>query len=241
MDFSGRNAIITGAAMGIGFATARMIAKNGGNVLLVDINEQLLSESVESLKEYGREVYGYVCDVANEERVNSAAAFAAKKFGKIDILINNAGVYKDTYGILFENSDSSMWKRKIDINILGTLYFTRAVINGMLERGYGRIVNLSSVAGVYGIVSMADYSMSKGAILGFTKALAKEVSERGVTVNAVSPGGINDDLKANAQLSFMNRSGSNDECANLICFLADESAAYISGVNYIIDGCRKKM
>ena len=133
---------------------------------------------------------------------------------------------------------------KIEINVLGTMYFTRALIANMIQNRYGRVVNVSSVAGVYGIRNMVDYSTTKGAINAFTLALAKEVTEFGVTVNSVSPGNILSDSnleKDNPELSFAGRSGTNKECADVICFLASEKASYVSGQNYIVDGCRKKM
>ena len=117
------------------------------------------------------------------------------------------------------------------------------VLPGMLERHYGRIVNISSVAGVYGIGNMTDYSMTKGAINGFTLALAKEVTEHGVTVNAVAPGNIitASHENNNPTLSFAGRSGTSEECANVICFLASDAASYVSGQVYQVDGCRKRM
>jgi NAD(P)-dependent dehydrogenase (short-subunit alcohol dehydrogenase family) len=123
------------------------------------------------------------------------------------------------------------------------MYMTKAVLGGMIARGYGRIVNLASVAGVYGNRNMVDYSTTKAAIIGFTKALAKEVSEAGVTVNAVSPGSINseEEYRNNTELSFIGRTGTVDECANVITFLCSDAASYVSGQNYQVDGCRKKM
>ena len=149
-----------------------------------------------------------------------------------------------TSGTATETSTKTAEKKKIEINVLGTMYFTRALIASMIQNRYGRVVNVSSVAGVYGIRNMVDYSTTKGAINAFTLALAKEVTEFGVTVNSVSPGNILSDSnleKDNPELSFAGRSGTNKECADVICFLASEKASYVSGQNYIVDGCRKKM
>ena len=115
---------------------------------------------------------------------------------------------------------------------------TRAVINGMIAQNYGRIINIASVAGVYGIATMADYSMTKGAVIGFTKALAKEVMKNGITVNAVSPGTVGDSSVA-CDKCYANRFGADEENADLILYLASDHAGYISGQNYVIDGCRK--
>lgn len=134
----------------------------------------------------------------------------------------------------------------VDINVMGTVYFTKAVLPSMLEHSWGRIINVASVAGVYGNAMMAHYSATKGAIVAFTKALAKEVTDKGVLVNSVSPGSVspsdnyNIDHTQESQLSFMGRTGSDREIANLICFLASDEASYISAQNIQIDGCRKK-
>ena len=240
MDFTGKHAIVTGAARGIGLATVRLLAENGAEVLMADVNAEALEKAKESLGGLSPKVLTFECDVSDEERVKQAAEFAVARFGKVEILINNAGIFREGWG-LFENSQSSTWKKKIDVNILGTLYFTRAVLGHMLENGYGKIVNLASVVAVYGKAYMVDYSMTKGAIVSFTNALAKEVTGRGVYVNAVSPGSIDAVETANPGLSFMGRSGLYEECAQLICFLASDDASYIAGQNYQIDGLRKQM
>ena len=240
MDFSGKTALITGASRGIGRAVAIQFAKLNADVVLLDIDMDGLELVRKELSEYPVRIEIYECDISDEARVNEVCASAISKMGKIDILINNAGLWR--HACLFEESDSSVWRRKIDVNILGTMYMTRALINPMLERGWGRIINIASVAGVYGIASMADYSLTKGAMISFTVALAKEVTEKGVLVNCVSPGSVsNGDEPTETPLSFMGRTGTHRENANLICFLASDEASYISGQNYIIDGCRKKM
>ena len=240
MNFQGRCAIVTGAAAGIGFASAELLAEGGASLYLTDIDGEKLEESAQKLRETGVTVYTAAGDVADEKSAYAAVTDAAQKFGKIDILVNNAGIYR-TKRTSFADSEPDTWRRKIDVNIYGTLYYTHAVLPHMLKAGYGRIVNLSSVAAVYGIAMMTDYSMTKGAILGFTKALAKEVTASGVTVNAVSPGSISDDPDKMPNHSFMGRSGSFRECAQVIAFLASEEASYVSGQNYIVDGCRKLM
>ena len=129
---------------------------------------------------------------------------------------------------------------------MGVVYFTKAVLPKMIENGYGRIINVGSVAGVYGNANMAHYSATKGALIAMTKSLAKEVADKGVLVNCVSPGSVspseNKDMNyfVNSELSFMGRTGTDMENANLICFLASDEASYISGQNIQIDGCRKK-
>lgn len=242
MDYKGRYALITGASRGIGLAAARLMAQRNANLILVDIDEKGLMAAAEDVRAEGMQALTYVCDVQDEQRVYEVVADALKKVGRIDILVNNAGIYRDNF-IHFSEMKSDFWRRQININILGTMYFTHAVLGSMLENHYGRIVNIASVAGVYGIVNMVPYSMTKGAIISFTVALAKEVTGQGVLVNAVSPGNIHplDEGVDYPDMSFANRSGTPEECAEVICFLASDEASYVSGQNYLVDGCRKKM
>lgn len=241
MNFEGKTAIVTGASAGIGRATATMLAQNGCNVVLVDIDQKNLEAICkENEKCSGKSVF-FECDISDENAVNEVVKKTEMLFGKIDILVNNAGIWR--YFGPFSESESSLWKKMIDVNLLGTMYFTRAVINGMTERRYGRIINVGSVAGVYGNANMSIYSATKGAVISFTKALAKEVADKNVLVNCVSPGTVSntyDEPEPN-ELSYMGRSGTHSENAKLICFLAGDDAAYISGQNIQIDGCRRKI
>ena len=184
------------------------------------------------------------CDVSDNDGVLETVKAVNTRFGKTDILINNAALWR-TSGP-FSEIPIEVWKKFFDINVMGTVYFTKAVIDQMTESGYGRIINVASVAGVYGNAKFAHYSATKGAVIAFTRALAKEVAEKGVTVNAVSPGSVSPadnpdiDYTQPSSLSFMGRTGSDRENADLICFLASDKASYISGQNIQIDGCRKK-
>lgn len=245
MKFQGKVAMITGASVGIGRAVALCLAEQGADLVLLDINMEKLMAVGEEVKRYGREVLTYECDVSDEENVNEAAADAIKHFGKVDILVNNAALWRG--GVHFTESTTEEWKRYLDVNVMGVYYCTRAVIDSMLRNGYGRIINVASVAGVYGIAGMTYYSATKGAVIAFTKALAKEMTDKGVLVNCVSPGSVspsqNEDIDyfKPSELSFMGRTGTDRENANLICFLASDEASYISGQNIQIDGCRKKL
>lgn len=236
MNFAGKVALVTGATKGIGKAVTDIFIRQGGTVIAVGRN----GSALEALKEeYGEKLLSYQCDVADEQAVRDLVKAAIDKTGRIDILINNAGIYMEDKAP-FVQQNSSIWKKKIDINILGTLYMTHAVLPHMIAQRGGRIVNVASVAGIYGIRDMVDYSLTKGAILSFTTSLAREVGEYNITVNAVSPGNINtyNDLP---ELSYMNRSGTPEECANVIAFLASDEASFVSGSNYVVDGSRKKI
>lgn len=244
MKFQGKIAMITGASVGIGRAVALCLAEQGADLVLLDINLEKLMAVGEEAGKYGRRVLTYECDISNEEKVNEAASDAIKRFGKVDILVNNAALWRDRAD--FAESSAALWKRYLDVNVMGVYHCTRAVINSMLENRYGRIINVASVAGVYGIAGMAHYSATKAAVIALTKALAKEVTDKGVLVNCVSPGSVspsqNEDMDffQPSELSFMGRTGTDRENANVICFLASDEASYIAGQNIQIDGCRKK-
>ena len=240
MNFKGKTAFITGAAKGIGKAIALGFAKNGADLILTDILTEELSATVKEAKAFGVKVKEIKLDVTDEKAVRDAAEESVKEFGKVDILVNNAGIYPKR---AFDESTSKDWKKTIDVNILGTLYPTHALLPQMIENGYGRIVNIGSVAGVYGVSYFVDYSMTKGAIISFTKALAKYVADKGITVNCVSPGSIDvhGGKKPMPEHSFMGRAGTPEELANAVLFVASDEASYISGQNYLVDGCRKQM
>lgn len=239
MDFSGKTALITGAGRGIGEACALQLARGGAQIVVNDLKAENLQELCQKLDQMNAAYLACPCDVADEAAVRTMVAKAIETFGKIDILVNNAGIFRAHYQP-FKDQISAYWKQKIEINILGTMYCTHAVMPGMMERRYGRIINVSSVAGVYGLRNMVDYSMTKGAVIAFTKALAKELGPSNITVNAVAPGNISTYSEL-PELSFLGRSGTAEECANVITFLASDEASFVSGQNYQVDGCRRTM
>ena len=244
MQFKGKVALITGAAVGIGRAAAIRFAEEGANVVLLDLNDEKLAQVKKEAEAYGARARADVLDISDESAVYRSIAEAEKTFGRIDILVNNAALWRCWQP--FAETPTEDWRRFFEVNVMGTVYCTKAVLNGMIERKYGRIVNVASVAGVYGNANMVHYSATKGAVISMTKALAKEVADKGITVNAVSPGSVSsskfDDMDyfTTSELSFMGRTGTDRENADLILFLASDQAAYISGQNIQIDGCRKK-
>lgn len=244
MKFKGKTALITGAAVGIGRAVAHKLAENGANLILVDIDPEKLEQVKKELKQYTENVIVFKCDVSDEKTVKEVCEKSLEHFSNVDILVNNAALWR--HMAPFTETSTDIWKQYFDINVFGTVYFINGLLTRMCENGFGRIINVASVAGVYGNANMAPYSATKGAVISMTKALAKEVADKGVTVNAVSPGSVspseNGDMNHTipSELSFTGRTGSNAENANLICFLASEDAGYINGQNIQIDGCRKK-
>ena len=240
MTFKGETAFITGAAKGIGKAIALKMAQKGTNVIICDTLKEELEQTAKEIYEYDVQVKSIVLDVSNEIAVKRAIEESISDFGQIHILVNNAGIYCRND---FVQSHSSDWKKTIDVNILGSMYPTHAILPHMIEKAYGRIVNIASVAGVYGISYFVDYSMSKGAIIAFTKALAKLVADKGITVNCISPGSIDvtGGNKPMKDFSFIGRAGTPEEIANAVLFVASNEASYVTGQNILVDGCRKKM
>lgn len=240
-----RVAMITGASVGIGRAVALKMANSGYDLVLLDINAENLARLKEEMSKYSVDTLFSVCDVSNEKEVEKVVEKANERFGKIDILVNNAAVWR-----MFEpftEIETETWERFLSVNVMSVVYCTRAVLPKMIENGYGRIVNVASVAGVYGNANMTPYSATKGAVISMTKALAKEVASKGITVNSVSPGSVSDsgdpdiDHFTPTELSYIGRTGTDAENAELICFLASEKASYIVGQNIQIDGGRRKL
>lgn len=240
MRFTNKTAFVTGAAHGIGKSVAELMAAEGCTVVAVDINYEPLCEVVRGINEKGGKAIAFKLDVSNEDEVNEVCAKALEKVGKLDILVNNAGIFNCDRGP-FHESRSENWRKKIGVNVLGLMYVTRAFINHMYENGSGSIVNVSSVAAIYGIADMPDYSMTKGAVTAFTKALSREAAPRGVRVNSVSPGNVGSGLDDRYNLSYIGRSGTWEEHAKVILFLASDDASFVSGSDYVVDGCRKKI
>lgn len=232
-----KTALVTGGGRGIGLETARLFVEQGIRTLIVDCNLDNLIAAKAELNSDLVEIY--CVDITEEDKVNKLCEEILEKYGAVDILINNAGIFRPDRGPFCE-SKSEHWRKKIDCNIYGTLYFTRALINPMIKKKNGAIVNLCSVMADYGTKNMVDYSLTKGAIKSFTIALSKEVAEYNVRVNCVSPGNIEPDNRY-PEMSYMNRSGSYRECAQVVCFLASEKASFVTGCNYTVDGGRKKI
>lgn len=243
MEFSGKTVLITGAAVGIGRATALRFAQKGAAVVLADIDEKKLAAAKEEVAAFTPEVLALTCDVSNAQQVDCTVKTALARFGKIDILVNNAALWRGDR--LFIDTPIELWQTFLNVNLMGTVYFSRAVLPQMIASRWGRIINVASVAGVYGKPQMAAYSATKAAVIALTKALAKETAAYGVTVNSVSPGTVTDSgdpdphASTPSSLCYMGRTGTDSENANLICFLAGEETAYLSGQNIQLDGCRK--
>ncbi len=183
-----RIAVVTGAASGIGRGIAIAFASEGANVVVADmVDEAGAAEVLARIREQGRDALFVQTDVSDEASVNSMASAALERFGRVDILVNNAGIFTEA---TLESMSVAEWDRVLNTNLRGTFLCTRALINQMLDRGDGRIINIASQLGQIGGWAAAHYSASKAGVIGMTKALAREVSVRGVLVNAIAPGPI---------------------------------------------------
>jgi NAD(P)-dependent dehydrogenase (short-subunit alcohol dehydrogenase family) len=243
MDFSGKVVLITGGASGIGRASASLFAAQGAAVAISDINEE---KTREAARELGNQHVAAPGDVSDEASVVTIIEAARGGLGKIDVLINCAGV-SDTFAPTLEQS-MEHWQRIIDINLTGTYLTCRAVAGGMLERGEGAIVNISSIAGLVGLPYRNAYTASKHGVAGLTKSLASEWGQSGIRVNAVSPGYVATpmvqgmiktgriDEKTIQRRTPMGRLATPDEIGNVMMFLASPLASYVNGVVIPIDG-----
>jgi 3-oxoacyl-[acyl-carrier protein] reductase len=236
-----RVAIVTGASRGIGRATALALAAEGANVVVNYASSSSAADQVvAAVGEMGGESIALQADVSQADQVDALVNAVIDKWGRIDVLVNNAGITRDTLLLRMKPED---WQAVIDLNLTGVFLCTKAVSKIMLKQKSGRIVNVTSVSGLMGNPGQANYSAAKAGVIGFTKTVAKELASRGITVNAVAPGFIATDMthSVNAEeiLKFipLNRYGQPEEVAGLIRFLAaDPAAAYITGQVMNIDG-----
>jgi 3-oxoacyl-[acyl-carrier protein] reductase len=234
-------AIVTGGSRGIGRATALALAASGASVAVNYASSSgAADEVVAAIEAMGGKAIAVKADVSKEDEVEALVKATKTEFGRIDVLVNNAGITRDTLLLRMKLAD---WQAVIDLNLTGVFLCTRAVSKIMLKQKSGRIINIASVAGQMGNPGQANYSAAKAGVIGFTKTVAKELAPRGVTVNAVAPGFIStdmtSDLEADGILQFipLGRYGEADEVAGMIRFLAaDPAAAYITGQTFNVDG-----
>ena len=239
----GKAAIITGGVRGIGKAIAREFCENGADVLLCyRSNDEQARKTAEELAGFGTRIELLKGDVADPETAKAAVAKAKECFGRVDILVNNAGITRDK--LLMRMSDTD-FTDVISANLNGSFYFLSAAAKVMIKQKSGRIINLSSVAGVKGNPGQVHYSASKAGVVGMTMSAAKELGRRGITVNAIAPGFIDtdmtavmtDDQKAKAAEAIsLGRTGKPEDVAKTALFLASDGASYITGQTICVDG-----
>ena len=243
MSFNGKTAIVTGGSRGIGRAIVEILASRGANVVIADIQGELAQSTAKEIAaDTGRKIIAAQVNVADLASAQEMTKLALEEFEKIDILVNNAGVTRDN---LIMRMDESEWDTVINVNLKGTFNCSKSLIRPMMRSRYGRIVNISSVSGLAGQTGQTNYSASKAGIIGFTKALAREVASRNITVNAVAPGfiptALTVDLPAELTdqilgITPLGRMGTPQEIAYAVAFLASDEASFITGANVDING-----
>jgi 3-oxoacyl-[acyl-carrier protein] reductase len=235
MSLQGRTALVTGASQGIGRACALALAQAGARVALAARSEGKLNEVAAEIAQKGGAAAVFSLDVASEESVKACAKAAVQHFGSVEILVNNAGITRDTLALRMKRAD---WDEVIQTNLTGTFLMTQALLSPMLKARWGRIINISSVVGETGQAGQANYAASKAGLIGLTKSLARELATRNITVNAVAPGYIETAMTAvldeKQRQSMMagiplGRAGTDAEIAAAVRFLASDEAAYITG------------
>ncbi len=237
-----RVALVTGGSRGIGSAISLRLARDGADVILVDRTGADEGPTVQEIRSLGRRCLHLACDVGNPEDVDRMAARAVDEVGPVHVLVNNAGITRDN---LFLRMKPSQWDEVLAINLRGTFLCTKVFARGMMKGRWGRVINITSVVGLTGNKGQANYAASKAGIIGFTKSAAKELAERGITVNAVAPGFIEtsmtDTLPDEVREGLLGRIplcrfGSPDDVAHAVSYLASVEAGYVTGQVMAVDG-----
>lgn len=241
-DFSRQVIVITGGARGIGLTIARLFGAAQATVVLIDLNEEAVQQALDYLKDDGCKAYAYVGNVTDAKGMEELFATIVKQHGKIDTLINNAGITRDNLLLRMKEEE---WQMVLDINLKGTFICTQKAFRHMMKARKGSIINIASVIGLMGNAGQSNYAASKGGMIAFTKSCAKEFASRNIRVNAIAPGFIETDMTAalsdEVRSSYgkaipLGKMGSPEDVAKLCMFLASEDSAYITGQTIAVDG-----
>jgi len=241
MRLENKVAIITGAGSGIGKETALLFSKEGAKVVVADMNEKAGEETVAHIKKNGDGVFVKL-DVSNREQAKQVVKITLEKYGRIDILINNAGIVQDAF---LSKMTEEQWDKVIDVNLKGVFNCTQAVVEVMMNQGNGVIINTSSIVGLNGNVGQVNYAATKAGLIGMTKTLAKELGKKGIRVNAVAPGFIATPMTSNVpekilemmkEKTPLRRLGEAKDIANAYLYLASDDANFVNGAVLSVDG-----
>ena len=241
MKLEGKIALITGGSQGLGRAIALKLAENGADIAIAYVGpEEPAKETCREIEALGRRVKAYVCDVRDEQAVEATVEAVKADLGKVDILVNNAGVTRD--GLMLSMKDED-YDTVLDINLKGAFHMARACYRDFMRKKYGKIINISSIAGLVGNVGQVNYAASKAGLIGMSKSLAKELGSRGVCCNCIAPGFIATDMTKNIkednpllQQVPMKKMGTPEDVANVALFLASPESDYITGETIRVDG-----
>ncbi len=241
-ELAGKTALVTGASRGIGKAIALRLAEASAHVVCISRSEVALKQTVAEITSRDWQATVEVCDVTKPDLIQTLVKTILERLGRIDILVNNAGITRDNLLMRMSTDD---WQTVLDVNLNGAFHTIKAVTRPMLRQRFGRIINISSVVGLTGNAGQANYAASKAGLMGLTKATAKELASRGITVNCIAPGYIETDMTANLSKEVkenlhkqipLGRIGRPDDVGTLVVFLASEEAGYITGQTIAVDG-----
>ena len=239
---AGKISLITGAAQGIGLATAVKFAQEGAIVIVCDVKQAAVDAAVQQCQALGAQAAGFVMDVTQRDRVDAVVAEVMKRFGRVDVLVNNAGITQDAR---LQKMTLEQFDRVIDVNLRGVFHCAQAVADHMTAQGSGVILNASSVVGIYGNFGQTNYAASKFGVIGFTKTWSRELGPKGIRVNAVAPGFVETPILATIPDKVLqqmreqvplHRLGKPEEIANVYAFLASDEASYINGAVIEVSG-----